>query len=72
MTTNFEVCGFDSASWLAGEGACAVGAPGRRGSRGAARDEGARTASVTVVNGVPFVYRELFEGDARRGARRCD
>jgi hypothetical protein len=57
----YELCDFDYESWL-------VPARGMLWSLG---DDGYRQAvrvaigrgTVTVVNGVPFVYRELFEGD---------
>lgn len=57
----YRVCDFDYESWLVPS----------RGMLWALGDDGYRQAvrvavgrgSVTVVNGVPFVYRELFEGE---------
>ena len=58
---SFEVCDFDQASWLV-TAARVWGSEDEDGYLVAARVS-VGSGSVTVVNGVPFVYRELFEGD---------
>jgi hypothetical protein len=57
----FEVCDFDQASWLEAGDAVSWGLEDDDGALVAARVS-VGSGSVTVVNGVPFVYRELFKG----------
>ena len=57
----YDICDFDYASWLEPTRRLlwALGEDGYLQAARVAVGEG----SVTVVNGVPFVFRELFEGD---------
>ena len=57
----YEVCDFDYGSWLVPARGL-LWALGDDDYRQAARIA-AGAGSVTIVNGMPFVYRELFEGD---------
>jgi hypothetical protein len=59
---SFEVCSFDQASWLEVGDDLSWGLEDGESYLVAARVSLGR-GSVTVVNGVPFVYRELFEGE---------
>jgi hypothetical protein len=59
---SFEVCSFDQASWLEAGDNVSWGLEDDDGYLVAARVS-VGSGSVTVVNGVPFVYRELFEGE---------
>ncbi|HEX7238514.1 MAG TPA: hypothetical protein VF405_16220 [Gammaproteobacteria bacterium] len=58
---DFEVCNFDRSSWLATEKRL-LWALDDEGTLVAAR-VAVGEGSVTVLNGVPFVYREIFEGE---------
>jgi hypothetical protein len=58
---DFEVCNFDRSSWLETDKRL-LWALDDEGTLVAARVAVGR-GSVTVINGVPFVYRELFEGE---------
>jgi len=61
MVASFEVCRFDPTSWLE-TSERVLWALDDEGFLIAARVAVGR-GSVTVLNGVPFVYRELFEGE---------
>jgi hypothetical protein len=58
---DFEVCNFDRSSWLETDKRL-LWALDDEGTLVAAR-VAVGEGSVTVLNGVPFVYRELFEGE---------
>lgn len=60
-TESFEVCSFDRASWLEAPGGLSWGLEDVDGQLVAVRTL-VGMGTVTVVNGVPFTYRELFEG----------
>jgi hypothetical protein len=59
---SFEVCSFDRASWLEAGDDVSWGLEDDEGYLVAARVS-VGSGSVTVVNGVPFVYRGLLEGE---------